>query len=225
MKPIFIVPFVLILLGQSGFAGEVDPQPKQLHAPAWIQKVRVEEATPTHRAYTWNLISATTTPRSGPPRPGLSDYAKAGHPFLKRISASPDHSDKSSPLGPLADDDFRTDKAGEKVPAYWEAIAPATYSVEFSTPVEIHQIDLTAPLRKIGFSDFEVFVEPLEDPTLAPVLIEEATTSRGETLEAGYHWELRIQPTKTRKILLRFRKGTIAFPDRIFLKDLDIWGK
>ncbi|MCA9441082.1 MAG: hypothetical protein KC964_09775 [Candidatus Omnitrophica bacterium] len=202
-----------------------DPGEKTLSAPDWVQTIDVQAGTEEGEVYRWNIISATRLPDPLPPREGLRDFAALEEPTIERVSASPDNSKNSSPRGPLADSNYRQNEQGEDVPAFWEAIAPATYTIEFATPFELYQIDLASPLRKIGFSDFETLIQSSTDEAYHPIIIDEATTSRGASLEAGYLWEFRIRPEKVHGVKFEFKKGTLDFPDRIFLKDLDLWGK
>ncbi|MCA9413022.1 MAG: hypothetical protein KC917_11625 [Candidatus Omnitrophica bacterium] len=198
---------------------------RPLSAPSWVQTIEVQSGTREGAVYRWNIVSATRPPDPLPPREDLRDFATLEEPTIERVSASPDNSKNSSPRGPLADSNYRQNEQGEDVPAFWEAIAPATYTIEFATPFELYQIDLAPPLRKIGFSDFETLIQSSTDEAYHPIIIDEATTSRGASLEAGYLWEFRIRPEKVHGVKFEFKKGTLDFPDRIFLKDLDLWGK
>lgn len=192
---------------------------------ALTHRIEVVDSSGTGRVYPWNIVSATTTPKSGPPQPGWRDFARVEEPSLERVAASSDRSTNSSPKGPLADADIRVNHEGKEVPAFWEAILPATYTVEFATPFRLHQVDLTPPLRKIGFSKFSILVRGATAEVYHPAVIIEGTTARGPTLEAGYLWSIRIEPTLIRGVRIDFEAGTIDFPDRVFLKDLDLWGE
>ncbi len=224
MSSLRFVPIVLFIMG-NGIQAQEEALISSSPIPGWTQRIDVLEGTATGRVFPWNIISGTRPPGLRQPLEGLQDFANRNNRFLKDYSASSDRSANSSPDGPLWDRDYRTTDSGEEVPAYWESVAPATYTLVFATPVEIHRIDLAPPLRKIGFSDFEVLLQRVRDKDFHPIIIEEATISRGLTIDAGYLWEFRIEPEKILRMRIEFKKGTLDFPDRIFLKDLDVWGK
>jgi len=224
MTPVRFVPLFLLFTG-IGIGAEGEEKQESSRAPDWVHRVDVLESSETGRVFPWNVISATTFSGISAPVAGWRDLANVEESLLKEVAASPDRSANSSKRGPLFDSDFRENEKGESVPAFWEAVAPATYTLDFATPVVIHQIDLTPPLRKIGFSDFDILVRDATDSEYHPVSIREATTARGPTLDSGYHWRFRIESERALGLRLDFRKGTLDFPNRIFLKDLDIWGE
>lgn len=207
----------------SGVGGATQtPQP---NVSALTHRIEVVDSSRTGRVYPWNIVSATTTPKPGPPRPGWRDFARVEEPSMEQVAASPDRSTNSSPMGPLADADIRINAEGKEVPAFWESVLPATYTVEFATPFRLHQVDLTPPLRKIGFSKFGVSIRGAAEEAYHPAVILEGTTARGPSLDAGYLWSIRIEPTLIRGVRIDFEAGTIDFPEQVFLKDLDLWGE
>jgi hypothetical protein len=196
------------------------PSQGSLHSASKVYQVRVQSASAGEQVVPWNILLATGEIRSTTPAAGLRDFANQREPTLLRIASK-----SELVFDATTDPQYSEARTAPVRMRYWGAIVPATLSLVYREPFVLEQVGLKAAARHLGFSDFSLLVRESTSEVFHQPHILEATAGLGRSLHDGFQWMLRLAPEKVRETAIRFERGGIEHPDRVYLRDVDLWGR
>lgn len=211
--PVFWTLFPILGMAQA-------PSQGSLHSASKVYQVRVQSASTVEDVVPWNILFATGEIRSTTPAEGLRDFANQRESTLLHIVSKSD-----LVFDATTDPQFSEARTTPGRMRYWGAVVPATLSLTYREPFILEQVGLKAAARNLGFSDFSLLVRGSTSEAFHQPHILEATAGLGRSLHDGFQWMLRLAPEEVREAAIRFERGGLEHPDRVYLRDVDFWGR